>query len=260
MKFKFSPRVLYMLMTGLVLIPCAAFADAPAAAAAAAKNVTLWELLKAGGWTMGVLGILSMFTVALVIHNFLTIRINALVPMEFIENLVLKLEVQDLQGAQFMCQKKKNIISSIALAGLSRRSKGKVIMREAMDNTARREMTRLWQQIAYLGDIATIAPLLGLFGTVLGMIQAFNMISYAGTNLKPIMLVGGISKALVTTAAGLVVAIPALSFYSFFRGKVQAISDSVAEESSDLMKLIEEPSSRPAAARESDVLVNVQEN
>jgi biopolymer transport protein ExbB len=256
MKFKLFSKIMTMLVAGVVLIPYCAFADNPATATAAAQKVTLWALLKAGGWTMLVLGALSVFTVALVIHNFLTIRINSLVPMEFVENLVLKLEVQDLQGAQFMCQKKKNIISSIALAGLSRRTKGKTIMREAMDNTARREMARLWQQIAYLGDIATIAPLLGLFGTVLGMIQAFNMISFAGTNLKPIMLVGGISKALVTTAAGLVVAIPALSFYSFFRGKVQAISDSVAEESSDLMKLIEEPSA--TSVREPNELLNVQ--
>jgi biopolymer transport protein ExbB len=253
MKFKLFPRVFTMLVVGLVLLPLYALAaDNPAAAPAAANvKVTLWDLLKAGGWTMGVLGALSVFTLALVLHNFLTLRPNSLVPMDFAENLVVKLEVGDLQGAQSLCQKKKNILSEIALAGLSRRGKGKLIMREAMDNAARREVTKLWQQITFLGDIASIAPLLGLFGTVIGMIQAFNMITVAGANLKPMMLVGGISKALVTTAAGLVVAIPALSFYSFFRGKVQAISDTVSEEASDLMKLIEEPRvSREESVRE----------
>jgi biopolymer transport protein ExbB len=260
MKFKFFPKVFTMLAVGMVLIPYCAFAADPATAAAAtaAAKVTLWDLLKAGGWTMGVLGALSVFTLALVLHNFLTLRSNLLVPMDFAENLVLKLEVQDLAGAQVMCQKKKNIISEIALAGLTRRGKGKTIMREAMDNAAKREVTKLWQQVAFLGDVASIAPLLGLFGTVIGMIQAFNMITYAGANLKPMMLVGGISKALVTTAAGLVVAIPALAFYSFFRGKVQVISDTVAEEAADLMKLVEDPQiiTRGHSVRE-DELVNV---
>ena len=86
----------------------------------------------------------------------------------------------------------------------------------------------------------TVAPLMGLLGTVLGMIQAFNVISYAGASLKPIMLVGGISKALVTTAAGLVIAVPVLSVYSYFRGIVQDISNRVEMYSTDIMKLIEE--------------------
>jgi biopolymer transport protein ExbB len=110
-----------------------------------------------------------------------------------------------------------------------------------MENRARKEIGKLWQNIAYLGDIATIAPLLGLLGTVIGMIQAFSVISFAGSSLKPIMLVGGISKALVCTAAGLVIAIPCMSCYSFFRGKVQSISDQVEAYASDIMRLIEEP-------------------
>jgi biopolymer transport protein ExbB len=240
MKFKFFQRMFAMLGAGLLLSPYYAFAAD--VAHTAVKKVTLWNLLVAGGWTMCLIGVLSIVTVALVIYNFLTLKIETLIPLQFTENLVTKLENHDLQGAQFLCQNQKNnIIASIALAGLSRHKKGRVVMHEAMDNTARREISRLWQNITYLGDIATIAPLLGLFGTVLGMIEAFNTISYAGTGVKPMMLVGGISMALVSTAAGLIVAIPALSFYSLFRGKVQEISDNVGDEIGDLMKLVEEP-------------------
>ncbi len=206
-------------------------------------DTSLWQFIQAGGWTMLVLGLLSLLAGAIIVYNFLTIKVEQLVPAQFCEALVEKLEAQDNHGASLMCEKENNIISTIALAGLDRRTKGKIIAREAMENKARKEIGKLWQNIAYLGDIATIAPLLGLLGTTLGMIQAFNVISYAGSNLKPIMLVGGISKSLVTTASGLIIAIPAMSCYSYFRGKVQAISDHVEFHSADIMRLIEEPTS-----------------
>ena len=205
------------------------------------ETITLWQFIQAGGWAMLVLGGLSVIALAIIVYDFMVIKVELLVPAEFSEELIRKLEGYQLQEARLMCEKKSNIMAAIALTGLDRRTKGKVVMREAMENTARKEVGKLWQSITYLGDIAVIAPLLGLLGTVLGMIQAFNVISYAGSGLKPIMLVGGISKALVCTAAGLVIAIPCLSFYSYFRGKVQAISDTVESYATDVMKLIEEP-------------------
>jgi biopolymer transport protein ExbB len=209
--------------------------------ASGSQNTTLWQFLQAGGWTMLVLGLVSVLALALIVYDFLTIKIEKLAPNEFSESLVQKLESNDPHGARQLCEKESNIISAIALAGLDRRTKGKTIMREAMENKARKEIGKLWQNLSYLGDIATIAPLLGLLGTVLGMIEAFNVISFAGSNLKPIMLVGGISKSLVCTAAGLVIAIPCMSCYSYFRGKVQYISDQVEAYSSDIMRLIEDP-------------------
>ena len=205
------------------------------------ETITLWQFIQAGGWAMLVLGALSVIALAIIVYDFMVIKVELLVPAEFTEDLVRKLEAYQLQEARSMCEKKSNIMAAIALTGLDRRTKGKLVMREAMENTAHKEVGKLWQSITYLGDIAVIAPLLGLLGTVLGMIQAFNVISYAGAGLKPIMLVGGISKALVCTAAGLVIAIPCLSFYSYFRGKVQAISDMVEAYATDVMKLIEEP-------------------
>ena len=246
MRFKYFVPVMFTLPVTAISFP----AFAQDAANAAAKDVPLWQFLQAGGWAMVVLVLLSLLAVAMIVYNFMTLKIDQLVPGEFTENLIEKLEARDTQGARLMCAKNNNIIAKIVLVGLERRSKGKVVMRESMENTARKEIGKLWQNITYLGDIATIAPLLGLLGTVLGMIQAFSVISYAGAGLKPIMLVGGISKALVTTAAGLVVAIPALSFYSFFRGKVQAISSQTEAYATDIMKLVEEP---PARVKKNDV-------
>jgi biopolymer transport protein ExbB len=246
MKFNFKIAILgFLIMCAFAGYP--AFADNPgsgvasmAPAAQGDHGVTLWELLKAGGVAMLVLGLLSAAATAIIIYDFMTIKPELAVPQRFAEDLVQRLESRDDKGVRAMCIGKSNILATVALEGFERRARGKLIVREAMENAARREIGKLWQNISYLGDIATIAPLLGLLGTTLGMIQAFNVISYAGASLKPIMLVGGISKALITTAAGLIIAVPALSFYSYFRGKVQAISDQLERYSMDVMKLMEE--------------------
>ena len=239
MKSKTFFKTPLMLIACLLLVPCSGFADETAAAS---SHVSLWQLLQSGGWTMIILGLLSMVSLTLIFYNFLTLKLESLVPEEFTNNLIMRLETRDLQGAKIVCEKKKNIIATIALAGINRCVRGKVVMHEAMEKAMYKEVTKLWKNIAYLGDIVSIAPLLGLLGTVIGMIQAFNVISTAGAGLKPAMLVGGISKALITTAVGLVVAIPTLAFYSYFRGKVQDICDVVDDYSTDIIKLIEESS------------------
>lgn len=248
MKFKSTIRVLGCLTIFVCLIVSMALAATPAASPASGvvsatggqESTTLWQLLQSGGWSMLVLGLLSAVAMALIVYDFMTLKPEIKTPQRFFEDLVEKLESGDLKSAQQMCRRNPSIIAAVALAGLDRTAKGRVITREAMENCARKEVSKLWQNISYLGDIATIAPLMGLLGTVLGMIQAFNVISYAGASLKPIMLVGGISKALVTTAAGLIIAVPVLSVYSYFRGIVQDISSQVEMYSTDIMKLIEE--------------------
>lgn len=262
MKYKFPAGVFGLLIVLACFIQHPVFAQEPAALTASTaltaskampavsasaetihKDVTLWQLIKAGGATMILLGLLSVIALAIIIYDFLSLKTELLAPAKFTEDLIQKLEARDEKAARAMCTSRSNIIAAITLAGLDRRAKGKLVAREAMENAARKEVAKLWQNISYLGDIATIAPLLGLLGTVLGMIEAFNVISYAGNTLKPIMLVGGISKALVATAAGLLIAIPVLSFYSFFRGRVQDASDQVETYATDIMKLIEDSAS-----------------
>ena len=248
MTFKSTVKVLGVSTMFVCLVASIAFAASPAngpvsavmPAAGGQESTTLWQLIKSGGWTMLVLGLLSLVAMALVVYDVMTLKAELMTPQRFFEDLIEKLEAGDVKSAQQMCRRNNNILAAVALAGLERSAKGRIIAREAMENCARKEVTKLWQNITYLGDIASIAPLMGLLGTVLGMIQAFNVISYAGASLKPIMLVGGISKALVTTAAGLIIAVPVLSVYSYFRGVVQDISNRVEMYSTDIMKLIEE--------------------
>jgi biopolymer transport protein ExbB len=204
------------------------------------EGMTLWQMIKAGGFTMVILLALSIVAAAIVIYDFLHIKEKKLVPSEFADALIQKLERRDRIAVEEMCQKNDNIISRIVRSGLAKRSRGELFAKEAMENSARKEIGLLWQNISYLGDIASIAPLIGLLGTVLGMIQAFNVIAFQTAVVKPILLAGGVSKAMVTTAGGLIVAIPTLMFFAYFRGRVGQIVNSIESYNSDIIKLFGE--------------------
>jgi len=205
----------------------------------AQEGMTLWETIKMGGFVMVVLGLLSVSTIASIIYNFMTLKVSNLSPVNFSEDVIKKLEEGRLEAVRSLCQHKKNIISDIVKAGLEKKHRGVVFAREAMENCAQKEINRLWQKISYLADIASVAPLIGLLGTVLGMIQAFNVIAFQTGVVKPMLLAGGISKAMITTAGGLIVAIPAMLLHSYFKGKILEISNNVETYSTDIMKIME---------------------
>ncbi|HPN72971.1 MAG TPA: MotA/TolQ/ExbB proton channel family protein [Candidatus Omnitrophota bacterium] len=123
-------------------------------------------------------------------------------------------------------------------AGLSRVSRGPVIVKEAIEDEGKREIDGLWRKLGYLADIAAIAPMVGLLGTVLGMIQAFNVIAFQAGSVKPVLLASGISKAMVTTAGGLIIAVPAMIFYSYFRGIVETVSARLENISTEFYHLV----------------------
>jgi biopolymer transport protein ExbB len=203
-------------------------------------EMTLWQTLKAGGGVMVVIGFLSILAVAIIIYDFKMLNVNALAPRRLYDEVLRKLESKDFGGAQMACRKENNtIISKIVLAGLERKNPLDDSAREAMENTARVELTNLWQNINYLSDIVAVAPLLGLLGTVLGMIQAFHAVPLQSASVKTTLLAAGISKAMVTTASGLIVAIPALIAYSYFRGQVQLVTNMIEIYSTDIIKTIQ---------------------
>jgi biopolymer transport protein ExbB len=202
-------------------------------------GMTMWELIKSGGGLMYVLGALSIVGLALIIYSFMVININKLAPRDFGDEVIKKLEMGKLHDAEKMCMSESNIFSKITMAGLDKREKGPIFARESMENCLKNEINDLWQVIGYLADIATIAPLVGLLGTIVGMIQAFNGIAFQNAMVKPMLIAAGVSKAMVTTAAGLFIAIPAQVLFSYFKGKVQQISNVVETLGSDIIKIIE---------------------
>jgi len=206
----------------------------------AKEGMTLWEMIKNGGWVMFILFLLSIGALALIVYHFITLKLSYISPREFAEEVVHKLEQGKGKAVEALCSPRDNLIASMVMAGLERKPKGAVFAREAMESCLRKEVGKLWQNLSYLADISAIAPLVGLLGTVLGMIQAFNVIAFKTAVVKPILLAGGVSKAMVTTAGGLIVAIPAMLFYAYFKGKLQEIVDVVEGYGSDIIKIVEE--------------------
>ena len=211
-------------------------------AAAAEEGMTMWQVIKAGGEVMIFLALLSVAALGLIVYYFMAMKLARLLPEDFMEKAVGLLGDNRHEEARQLCEENKNLISSVLLAGLSRAGRGRLIVKEAMQDEGRRGTDSLWQRLSYLADVAAIAPMVGLLGTVLGMIQAFNVIAFQAGAVKPILLASGISKAMVTTATGLIIAIPAMIFYSFFRGIVQDVAARLENISTELWHIMTEKS------------------
>ncbi|KJJ83275.1 motA/TolQ/ExbB proton channel family protein [Candidatus Omnitrophus magneticus] len=203
-------------------------------------SMTLWQIIKSGGELMIVLGILSIIALGLIIYYFFAFRIKKLLPGDALEKITGFIETKDFLSAKKFCERNTSLIADISLAGLQKLGHDKIVIEEAIEDKGRRSITVLWQKLSYLADIAAIAPMVGLLGTIIGMIQAFNYIVFEIGAVKPILLAGGVSKAMVTTAAGLIIAIPVMIFYAYFRGVLQNITIQYEHISTELFQLISE--------------------
>ena len=206
-------------------------------------EMSLWQTLAAGGLTMLAIGALSIVAVAIIIYDLLTLSPAKLAPPELFNNILRHLKLRDLDEVRRICLKENNnIISRITLAGLDKAStdRNPTVVRDAIEHRARVEIGTLWQNLNYLSDIVAVAPLLGLLGTVLGMIEAFRAVPLQSAGLKTTLLAAGISKAMITTASSLIIAIPVFMAYSFFRGRVQQVTNAVEVCTTDLGKAMEQ--------------------
>lgn len=203
-------------------------------AASVEKGMTLWQMIVAGGWLMFVLMGLSIGVVALIVYFFIAFKKEKLIPDVFFNESRTLLENKKYDDVRTLCNANGTLISGVVLAGLDRLDHDKLVVKEAMEDEGRRGIDGLWQKLSYLSDIAVIAPLVGLLGTVFGMIQAFNVIAFETGTVKPIMLAAAIAKAMVNTASGILVAVPAMIFFAYFRGIVQDITCRLETASEDL--------------------------
>ncbi len=238
-------RQRWLLIVGVlllcVMVGGVSFAQQSAAATAPDGGMSAWQIIKAGGGVMAILVSLSVFTIALIIYCFMTVSETKLLPAEFCNRVIQKLSTGRRAEVKEICETQKdNIMSRILLPGLEKYDQDPVFAKEVIEQKARAEINHLWRQIGYLSDIGTVAPLLGLLGTVIGMIEAFNVIAFQAAGVKPILLAGGVAKAMVTTAGGLVVAIPAVIAHSYFKKRVQIIADSVEMYYTDMIRFLEE--------------------
>ena len=204
---------------------------------------SLAKLLSTGGVVMIPLALLSVITLALILVYFLTLRRGAVASGRYMTTAETLLIKGDLMGLMAISSRHRDIVASImnrVLAFVAQNpSASDEQIREIAQTEGTREASVLNQRIAWLADIATIAPMLGLLGTVLGMIRSFSVMANDVAASRPMLLAEGVAEALVATATGLVIGIPAMAAYAWFRGKVQGmISEMEGASSLLLVKLL----------------------
>jgi len=200
------------------------------------EGFTLFTLLYKGGWIMIPIGLASVLALTLSIERFLSIRKKKILPSNFLSGLKSLFSSGDLnpdKGREY-CSNNPCIFGNLIKNGFPKVDKGEKALQHAMEDAGAREVDRLKRSLKPLSMIATIAPLLGLLGTVYGMIGAFQAASNAGSG-KSDVLAQGIYEALVTTAAGLTLAIPVLIIYQILNNRIDNIVDDIDESAEEFM-------------------------
>lgn len=204
------------------------------------ESVLMW-LLRALGWRYWPTFLLLSFTlVSLLIMNFLYSRRDSICPLALIEGFEAHLSEKRYQEAYEMAKADESFLGKVLAAGLATISKGYAKAIEAMQEVAEEENMKIDHRLSYLSLIGSISTMVGLLGTVDGMIGAFIVIANSPTTPKPSELATGISMAMVTTLAGLVVAIPAIMAFNLFRNRFQRLSLEVGRHSETLMSHFED--------------------
>ncbi len=196
---------------------------------------TVFELIKAGGWLMLPILACSVIAVAIIGERMWMLRVRRVIPRHLVAEVWKWVRDNQLDAVRLQTLRSGSPLGRILAAGLVNLHHDREIMKEAIEDTGRHVALELERYLNTLGTIAAISPLLGLLGTVIGMIKVFTAITTQGVG-DPGVLAGGISEALITTAAGLSVAIPALMFYRYFRGRVDMLVMRMEEEA---MKMVE---------------------
>jgi len=210
-----------ILGTGLILLAGTTLAQevATTGSALTTENATLLELIKTGGITMFPLGLLSLAMVFFVVQNFISLKEKTLLHKEMLPELLEMMLNKKVCEALIYCRKNPSMFTNTFAAGLERCMKGEVNfakVHDSVEEASVEQVTVLMKPIDYLSIIGATSPMLGLLGTVLGMIKAFQTMGAQGMG-KPEMLAENIGEALITTATGLIIAIPAMAFYFYFK-------------------------------------------
>lgn len=233
-------------MKSFITIAAALFFSALIAGAqetVALEQKSFLEIVEDGGIMMYPLALISVAAVVLILLYMVTIRRNAVVSDRFMDTAEAMIRKRDFLGLIGFCKKQNESMARVTQKTLDFFTKypsasfGEV--REVAEAEGSRQAGLLSSRITYLADIGSIAPMVGLLGTVLGMIKSFMQISGGDVQgVRHMELSGGVSEALITTAAGLMIGIPALVFYSIFRGRVQKYIAELEAASTHLMALL----------------------
>jgi biopolymer transport protein ExbB len=201
------------------------------------RGLAVIELVMAGGWLMVPILICSVLAMAIVGERLWVLQTARIVPPHLVNEVLQHHLASGIDREQLVALREHSPLGRVLAAGLVNLAHSREVMKESLEDAGRQVVQELERFLNTLGTIATITPLLGLLGTVIGMIKVFAAITAHGVG-NPAVLAGGISEALITTAAGLAVAIPSLMFYRYFRGKVTMIVLRMEEEALRLVEVI----------------------
>lgn len=202
----------------------------------------MWELVKAGGWPMVPLLLLGVLALAIVLERFWSLRRNEVLPPGLGQEVRNWAARGKLDASHIESLRANSPLGALLAAALEARNRPREQLRERIEDTGRHLVHRMGRFLNALGTIASAGPLLGLLGTVVGMIQMFLGILDHGVG-DVTQLAGGIGKALVCTATGMIVAIPALMFHRYFRGRIDGYVIEMEQEASALLDALD---GRPA--------------
>lgn len=244
--------------TGVVLLGCmmavaglavAATGEVAAASSPPASTVdagtgivaglTWEEILQYGGWLMYVLAGLSLLTLSLVIYFLAVLRVGQIAPRSLQRELVDKLRSGNVEDARRTCEYRRGPLAAVTLAGISYLNNVQdldpMLLKDVMEGEGSRQAESIQGQTQYLLDMAAVAPMVGLLGTVFGMLKAFGSVARDIASAQPVVLAAGVSQALITTAFGLIIGIPSMMFYAVFRRKASKLVAHLESASVDVL-------------------------
>ena len=195
------------------------------------------ELVRAGGWLMLPIILCSVIALAIIVERLWSLQVRRVLPKHLVAQVWRWEKIHQLTDEHLKELQASSPLGSILAAGIINRHQSRDVMKESIEDTGRHIVHELERYLNSLGTIAAITPLLGLLGTVIGMIKVFATITTQGVG-DPGALAGGISEALITTAAGMSVAIPTLMFYRYFRGRVRMLVLKMEQEALTMVEIM----------------------
>ncbi len=195
------------------------------------------ELVKAGGWLMLPIIACSVIALAIIVERIWSLQVRRVLPKHLVAQVWRWEKIHQLNDERLAELQASSPLGSILAAGIANRHENRDVMKESIEDTGRHIVHELERYLNTLGTVAAITPLLGLLGTVIGMIKVFATITTQGVG-NPGALAGGISEALITTAAGMSVAIPTLMFYRYFRGRVRMLVLKMEQEAMVMVEIM----------------------
>lgn len=197
----------------------------------------MWELIKAGGWLMLPILLASTLALAISLERAWSLRTARVAPPDLLARVWKWIKAGQLDAAKLKELRADSPLGEILAAGLLNSKHGREIMKESIEEAGSHVVHDMERYLSLLGTIAVISPLLGLLGTVVGIIEAFMAVTSSGMN-DPALLAGGISKALITTAGGIAVAIPALVMHRWFTRHITTITVEMEQQAIKLVDIV----------------------